>query len=190
LKLNIQDVDETGAGQTTVASSLTLSNMKPGDAVVAPIKLTKAGSIDTKYGIAYTTATAQPTDTNLANILHIQVLGTGTTGTGTNTATGANACNATNFAAPGTIWPDAVVADTALAAAGATLLSVSPTSGVGRNIPTSGANTGFEVLCVKVSWPDGGAPPSLTTGDNQYNLATAGVVNTTLSFAFDGLAQP
>jgi hypothetical protein len=48
------------------------------------------------------------------------------------------------------------------------------------------ATTGLDVLCMQVSWTDGGAPPSLTTGDNAYNGATAGAFSTNVNFIFDG----
>jgi predicted ribosomally synthesized peptide with SipW-like signal peptide len=183
LQLKIDDSNE--ANQASVGSSITFSDMKPGDVVYAPIKLTSAGTLATKYGIAYSTSTINASgDTNLADVLHITVKGSGTDGSGAVSTSGASGCNAANFGTA-SVWKDTVVADTALAAAGATLLDVASAA---RNIPTTGANTNFEVLCVKVNWPDGGAPPSLTTGDNAYNKP-GHIVNTILSFRFDGLGQ-
>jgi hypothetical protein len=48
------------------------------------------------------------------------------------------------------------------------------------------ATTGLDVLCMQVTWTDGGAPPSLTTGDNAYNGATAGAYSSNINFTFDG----
>ena len=84
--------------------------MKPGDAVYAPIEIDNVGTLDAVYGIKYTTTTGGSQD--LAPGLKLAILGTGATGSGTNDTTTLDpaACNATNFAAPGTIWAEMVVA--------------------------------------------------------------------------------
>ena len=62
------------------------------------------------------------------------------------------------------------------------------TAGAYLVLDHSGAASGLDtdVLCVEVTFPDGGAPGSLTTGDNAFNAAAAGTWSTTLVFTFDG----
>jgi hypothetical protein len=60
-------------------------------------------------------------------------------------------------------------------------------SAVGAAVGTAMvATSGLDVLCMQVSWTDGGAPLSLTTQDNAYNGANAGAYSTNINFIFDG----
>src|ERR1700716_2842833 len=54
LHFTISDNNETA---TAVSTSITPSNMKPGDVVYAPVSLANTGSVDAKWGIKYTTTT-------------------------------------------------------------------------------------------------------------------------------------
>src|SRR5437773_4013458 len=92
LHFTIADNDEV-ATAPSVTSSMTLTNLKPGDVVYAPLTLANTGSVDAKWGIKYTTTTGAA---NLATALKLGVVGRGT-GTG---ATGD--CNGT-----GSGWADA-----------------------------------------------------------------------------------
>src|SRR3954469_4753664 len=116
LHLEVADNDDA-ATRTSVGSSITFSNMKPGDVVYAPIELDNTGSLDLVYGIKYVTTSGHAgADQDLADVLTLAVLGTGATGSGTTAdaaADAAHACSAANFATPGTIWP-AVVRASAL----------------------------------------------------------------------------
>jgi predicted ribosomally synthesized peptide with SipW-like signal peptide len=66
LRFNISDSLSTTGQYPSIGSSLSLLNMKPGDAVYAPIKLTNIGNIDAKFGIKYTTSSelASTSDVN------------------------------------------------------------------------------------------------------------------------------
>ncbi len=193
LHFNINDNNQTGAGLTTVTSSITLSNMKPGDSVYAPMKVTNVGSLDAQYGIKYA-ATGGSSD--LTSHLKIRLVGRGS-------GAGVNADCLSGSFTDVTKWNEQI--EPALATLAATHTSVGSTSTVaaitdgawvagdttaGAYLPLdhSGAASGLDtdVLCVLVTFPDAGAPSSLTTEDNTYNAATAGTWSTTLVFTLDG----
>lgn len=195
LHFNINDNNQTGAGLTTVTSSITLSNMKPGDIVFAPITVKNVGSIDAQWGVKYA-ATAGSSD--LTPVLQIALVGRGS-------GNGAYAdcqAGASNFGSS-TKWVERIAPTLATLQAAQTY--VSATSTVAPQTPGawgatdttnnahlvmehSGASSGLDtdILCVEVKWPDGGLPTSLTTEDNQYNAASAGTWSTTIVFTFDG----
>ena len=52
LHFSIKDNNQTGAGLTTVTSSITLSNMKPGDSVYAPMTVANTAFFPTKSNFA------------------------------------------------------------------------------------------------------------------------------------------
>jgi hypothetical protein len=121
------------------------------------------------------------TPSNLAPALQLGIVGkgAGTAAASPPTTSGANACNAANYGTAG-IFGEAIRTPALMASAGETVVNVATST---YNLV---ATSGLDVLCVQVTWPDGGAPPSLTTGDNAYNGATAGAYATTLNFVFDG----
>jgi hypothetical protein len=121
--------------------------------------------------------------TNLAPALQLAIVGKGT---GSGTATTAD-CNLANFGST-TLWQDVniQVTPTNMSAGGATILDVTQPAGTGAGVPRALLSGASDVLCIQVKWPDGGAPPSLTGGDNAFNGATAGGYATVLNFAFDG----
>jgi predicted ribosomally synthesized peptide with SipW-like signal peptide len=139
-------------------------------------------------GVPSGTYTISPT--NLAPALKLGIVGKGTGTAAASpplTGAGGTACNAANYAsaavfaeqAAGTTSPARVLA--AMVAAGETVSAVSATTGT-----SLAASTGVDVLCMQVSWTDGGAPLSLTTEDNAYNGATPGAYSTNINFFFDG----
>jgi hypothetical protein len=139
-------------------------------------------------GVPAGTYTISPT--NLTSALKLAIVGKGT---GTAAASpplvgvGATTCNAANFGTAA-VWQEQAASATSPARVSAAMLAV------GEVITTAGAATGtlmaatsgLDVLCMQVLWTDGGAPPSLTTGDNAYNGATAGAYSTNINFTFDG----
>ena len=192
LHFNITDNNQTN--QTTVASSITLSNMKPGDVVYAPITVKNIGTIDAQWGIQYA-ATAGTSD--LGSLLQIALVGRGT-----GSATAAD-CVHTGDLTDNAVWAEQIAPSLAALQASGTHTYVDATSTVvpatnGAWVPadaTAGAHLFLEhatgtldtdVLCVEVKWPDGGTPGSLTTGDNAYNAASASTWSTTILFTFDG----
>jgi len=192
LHFNINDNNESAGGLTTVASSITLSNMKPGDSVYAPITVTNVGTLDAQYGVKYA-ATGGASD--LTPQLQIALVGKGS-GAGANTD-----CKSSSFTDT-TKWNEQVAPSLATLAASHTFVAsnsaVAPitdgawvasdtTAGAYLVLNHSGAATlSSDTLCVEVTFPDGGAPGSLTTGDNAFNAASAGTWSTTLVFTIDG----
>jgi hypothetical protein len=51
------------------------------------------------------------------------------------------------------------------------------------------ATSGLDILCMRVTFHESGAPASLVLGDNVYNNVTIGATNTTVTFVFDGLVS-
>lgn len=191
LHFNVTDNNETAAGLTTVTSSITLSNMKPGDSVFAPITVTNVGSLDAQYGMKYS-ATGGASD--LTTHLQIAVVGMGS-------GTGAS-CDASHFTTT-SVWKEQIVpVAEAMTDAGRTFVNSTSTqapatdgtytsSDVSANayLPLNhagAANFSSDTLCVEVAWPDAGAPGSLTTGDNAQNAASSGTWTSTVTFTFDG----
>ena len=177
LRMEIADVDEAHS-VNPVSTSITFSNMKPGDVVYAPVELDNTGTLPVVYGFHYTTSTSG--SQNLADGLSLGILGTGASGSGTRaTVAGdsAHACSATNYATPGTIWPDTVRAAASMASAGETIVAVA-TPATGRALA---ANTGKDTLCLRIEFVDPGS------ANNTYNNSTNGATNTTVTFTFDGL---
>ncbi len=151
LHFNINDNNQTGAGLTTVTSSITLSNMKPGDSVYAPMKVTNVGSLDGQYGIKYA-ATGGSSD--LTSHLKIRLAGRGS-------GAGVNADCLSGSFTDTSLWNEQI--QPALATLAAT-----------------------HTFVAEVTFPDAGAPSSLTTEDNTYNAAAAATWSTTLVFTIDG----
>jgi predicted ribosomally synthesized peptide with SipW-like signal peptide len=193
LHFNVNDNNQAGAGLTTVASSITLSNMKPGDTVFAPIKVTNTGTIDSQFGIKYA-STGGTSD--LTSHLTIALVGRGS-GAGVNAD-----CLSTSFTDT-TLWSEQIAPSLATLAASHTYVDatsvVAPTTPgewvagdtvAGAHIVLEHAgvanNLDEDVMCVQVQFPDGGAPGSLTTDDNAFNDAAAGTWSTTIVFTFDG----
>src|SRR5258708_17373684 len=81
LHFNVNDNNQAPGGLTTVTSSITLTNMKPGDVVYAPITVSNVGTIDAQWGIKYAT-TAGSSD--LGSLVKIALVGRGS---GTTVAT-------------------------------------------------------------------------------------------------------
>jgi predicted ribosomally synthesized peptide with SipW-like signal peptide len=193
LHFSITDNNQTGAGLTAVTSSITLSNMKPGDSVYAPMKVTNIGSLDAQYGIKYA-ATGGTSD--LTSHLKISLVGRGS-GAGVNAD-----CLSTSFTDV-TKWKEQIAPTLATMAASHTFVNSASTTGPITDgawvagdttagaylaLDHTGATSGLDtdVLCVEVNFPDAGAPLSLTTEDNTYNDASAGTWSTTLVFTLDG----
>jgi predicted ribosomally synthesized peptide with SipW-like signal peptide len=187
LHFNINDNTDGTAGHTTVASSLTLSNMKPGDSVYAPITITNVGSLDGQYGISYTAANPGGTGVNLTPALRVAVVGAGSV-----TSTATTDCASTNFTSTA-LWAEQFLPSTGMLASATIADSTSsshPTvagsfdhsADATKSVPIVHA-TGVDVLCVEISYPYGTAPGTLTTDDNIYNTGDA---NTTVVFTFNG----
>jgi predicted ribosomally synthesized peptide with SipW-like signal peptide len=123
--------------------------------------------------------------TNLAPALNLGIVGRGA-GTGTaTTGLGGNNCNAVNYATAGVFGETAVGAGSPAKAVGLMSAAGATLSAAATGTPLV-ATTGTDVLCIQVSWTDGGIPGSLTTGDNAYNGAIAGAYSTNINFTFDG----
>ena len=124
--------------------------------------------------------------TNLASALNLGIVGKGT-GSASVSPPLASECNAAGYAsalvfaeqAAGANSPARVLAP--MLAGGETVSAVSAVNGTAMV-----ATTGKDVLCMKVSWTDGGAPASLTTEDNAYNGWNPGAYSTNVDFVFDG----
>jgi predicted ribosomally synthesized peptide with SipW-like signal peptide len=205
LHFTIDDSNQTG--QTSVATSLTLSNMKPGDVVYAPVRVTNTGSIDAKWGIKYTTTTTGGTG-NLATALKLGIIGKGS---GTADETAAD-CSAAQWG-DATKWPERVLeTPEGMTNAGRTIVNYTwttqPTTdgaytnaeaGASHFLPLhpsvddAGAATGdglaIDVLCITVQFPDAGAPGSLSTGDNAWNGSAPTSYDTIVVFTFDGMQR-
>jgi predicted ribosomally synthesized peptide with SipW-like signal peptide len=128
------------------------------------------------------------TPSNLAPALKLGIVGKGTGTAAASpplTGAGATACNAANYASAAVFSEQAAGAGSP-ARALASMLAVGETVSAVATGTAMVATTGLDVLCMQVSWTDGGAPPSLTTGDNAYNGATAGAFSTNVNFIFDG----
>jgi len=137
-------------------------------------------------GVPAGTYTISPT--NLAPALKLGIVGKGT---GTAAASpplagaGATNCNAANYATAA-VWQEQVAGAGSPARALAAMLAVGETVSTVAAGTAMVATSGLDVLCMQVTWTDGGAPPTLTTGDNAYNGATAGAYSTNINFTFDG----
>ena len=177
LRLEIADVDDAQS-INPVTSSITFSNMKPGDTVYAPIELTNTGTLDLKYGLKYTTATAAGGDQDLAPALKLAIKSSvGGTGTkDTVVADSAHACSAANWGTAA-VWADAVRASAFMVAgAGQTIvtLDADPAPAQGRTLAVDDVDT----LCLEITMP------SATT--DTYNNAVDGKTNTIVTFTVDG----
>jgi predicted ribosomally synthesized peptide with SipW-like signal peptide len=95
LRFNIADSISTTGQYPSVGSSLSLLNMKPGDAVYAPIKLTNVGNIDSTFGISYTTSSVLASNSDINGGTVSQVAGNIVDSGRSNGATG----NGLSFAA-------------------------------------------------------------------------------------------
>jgi predicted ribosomally synthesized peptide with SipW-like signal peptide len=124
--------------------------------------------------------------TNLAPALQLGIVGKGT-GSASASPPLASDCTVGNFG-NAAVWQEQAASATSPAR------PIAPMLAVGQTISTAGAatgttmvaTTGLDVLCMQVSWPDGGAPLSLTTQDNAFNGGTAGAYSTNINFTFDG----
>ena len=139
-------------------------------------------------GVPSGTYTISPT--NLAPALNLGIVGKGTGTAAASpplTGAGATACNAANYASAA-VFSEQAAGATSPARVLAPMLAAGETvSAVGAAVGTAMvATTGLDVLCMQVSWTDGGAPLSLTTEDNAYNGANAGAYSTNINFIFDG----
>jgi hypothetical protein len=138
-------------------------------------------------GVPSGTYTISPTNLTSALKLAIVGKGAGTASASPPLTTGAGGCSAANFATAG-VWAEQAASTTSPARVLAPMLAI------GETITTAGAatgttmvaTTGLDVLCMQVLWTDGGAPGSLTTGDNAFNGANAGAYSTNVNFIFDG----
>jgi predicted ribosomally synthesized peptide with SipW-like signal peptide len=192
--LHFNITDNNQANQTAVASSITLSNMKPGDTVYAPITVKNIGTIDAQWGIKYTAVNSG--GSNLTPLLKIALVGRGAV-----TGTTAADCDHTADLTDDTVWAEQIAPALATLQASQTYVdgtstvapatngewvSADATAGAHLFLEHATATLDTDVLCVQIRWPDGGTPGSLTTGDNAYNHATAATWNTTIVFTFDG----
>jgi predicted ribosomally synthesized peptide with SipW-like signal peptide len=132
------------------------------------------------------------TPTNLAPALSLGIVGKGALGTAAvsppTTGVGVTgACNALNYADSAVFTENAVSLTSPFRAlaplnpAGETVLLLDGTHGAPMV-----ATSGTDVLCMQVTWPDGGDPNGLTINDNAYNGAKAGAYSTNINFVFDG----
>jgi len=193
LHFNINDNNQAGAGLTAVTQSVTLSNMKPGDSVYAPIKVTNVGSLDAQYGVKYDAAAGS---SDLTSHLKIRLVGRGS-------GAGVNADCVSGSFTDTAKWNEQIAPSLATLAASHTFVdststtapahdgawvAADTTAGAYLALDHSGASSGFDtdVLCAEVNFPDAGAPADLTSGDNTYNDASAGTWSTTLVFTLDG----
>jgi predicted ribosomally synthesized peptide with SipW-like signal peptide len=205
LHFNIADNFATGdAGPTSVNSSISLANMKPGDSVYAPITISNIGSLDGQYGIDYSTSfDATGGGTDLTTHLQLAVVASGS-GTGV----AADCSNTSSQFTDTSLWaeqikpalsnmvvaslasPNVIVnsaATTAPHIADGTYDSTDLAAPAFLPLDHTGA-TAFssDMLCVRVTFPDGSAPSSLVLDDNALNATTAQSVNTTIVFTFNG----
>jgi predicted ribosomally synthesized peptide with SipW-like signal peptide len=199
LQLNIADNNSNSATtdhtnpSKTVDTSITLSNMKPGDVVFAPIHVSNVGSIDARLGIAYSTAKSTGATDDIAKALTIELVGRGS-GTGTMAT-----CNSTTID-DGTHWLDRVIdAPAGMFATQGTIVSsgwtTPSTAGQyasgdsaahkylkmpgGENIDGSASNSAEadDIFCVRVEMP--------STVDNTWNGTSPDSYDTTVTFTFD-----
>jgi predicted ribosomally synthesized peptide with SipW-like signal peptide len=195
LHFNINDNTDATAGHTTVASSIALTNMKPGDSVYAPILLTNVGSLDAQYGIKYVTTNVSGAGTDLTTHLQMAIVARGS-GTGA-AADCVNISPAFLFADTG-VWTEQIqptLTGLVVAPVSPIVTSTGATGPVldGTYDATDAAATaylpldhaGTDLLCVRVTFPDAGAPASLVLGDNVFNHATAQTWDATIVFTFD-----
>jgi predicted ribosomally synthesized peptide with SipW-like signal peptide len=127
--------------------------------------------------------------TNLAPALNLGIVGKGPTGTASVSPPLASECTAAGYA-DGTLFAEQASGATSPARTLAPMLgageTVSIVDGIGNLGTSMVATTGMDVLCMQVSWTDGGAPLSLTTQDNAFNGGNSGAYSTNIDFIFDG----
>jgi predicted ribosomally synthesized peptide with SipW-like signal peptide len=201
---------------TTVSSSIALANMKPGDSVYAPITISNIGSLDGQYGISYITSTDVNSPStglglDMTPLLQLAIVGRGSHVT--STVTNCRNTVANPDFADTSLWPERIKpALTSLGAASATPValvdstSLIPPATLGTYVPgdvgsaylpldhTAGT-LAADILCVQVTYPDGGDPSlhgtigdplGLLLGDNAFNATTAQSLNSTITFTFNG----
>jgi len=195
LHFTISDGNQA-ANQNSVSTTLTLSDMKPGDVVFAPVTLANTGSLNAKWGIRYTTTTSAA---NLATALQLGIVAKGD-----GTAVVAD-CTAADFTTAAK-WAEQIrPTPLAMVDAGAIIVNyqstVAPTvdgewdgddTTAGAYLPLNhvGAATNkTDIVCVQIKFPDGDLPTSETTEDNAWNGATSNTYNTTVVFTFDGMQR-
>ncbi|HEV7662349.1 MAG TPA: TasA family protein [Chloroflexota bacterium] len=194
LHFTIADNNETAA--TTVGTTIHLTNMKPGDVVFAPVSLANTGSVDAKWGIAYTTATLTG-HTDLADALQLGVVAKGSGDGVVGQCTGSNFTNATHWAeqivptpANMTHLGQTIVNYASTQAPGAERVYTASDKTAGAYLPLKPFGTALaadaDIVCVQITFPNGGVPVDNTSGDNAWNGATATYYDTTITLSFTG----
>jgi len=173
--LHLQATDGDQGPLASVSASITFTDnsglMKPGDKVYAPIEIDNVGTLDAKYGIAYTTTSGHGNaDQNLAPGLTLAIKRAGT-----GSASALTDCTSTNFG-NAAVWQSTTRASAAMVSVGETVVDVTG----GSALPVVHATA--DILCMEVTFADPGA-------SNTYNNATNGNTNTTVTFTFDGLVS-
>jgi camelysin-like metallo-endopeptidase len=181
----------------TVASSITLTNMKPGDVVYAPLTINNAGSLDARWGIKYTTSAGGSTD-DLAKTLQIAIVGNGA-GVATGSTTSTTDCTSTGMTA--TKFPEQILPLGNMAVTGPTVVVDNTNAAHTTDGTYAAADTATlslpllhaatDLLCVEVYYPSG-APGTAdgshaaAGGDNAWNGDASNTYSTTLVFTMDG----
>jgi len=184
----------------TISTTMSLTNMKPGDVVFAPIHLTNLGSVNAKWGVAYSTV-ADPTYTNLATALTLALVGRGS-GTGTATNSDCKSGNSGGFG-DSALWAERILATPeAMTNAGRTIVdstwTTAPTTdgayatteaGASHFLPmhpsvtAANAATGDaladDVVCIRVEFPN---DPT----NNNWNGDTPVTYETNITLTFVG----
>ncbi len=184
----------TQGASGTVSSSITLTDIKPGDTVFAPLSIKDDGSLDSRWGLTYTTSATGSSATDLAGALQIGIVGSGEA---SGTATTDCVSGASGYGSA-TKFPEQILALGAMTVGGpaSPVVDSSKTAEASFGVFSSGDNGSkslaiqhgtTDILCLQIYFPNG-APgtPDGNTGDNAWNGSTNGTYGTTLVFTFDG----
>jgi predicted ribosomally synthesized peptide with SipW-like signal peptide len=181
----------------TVSTSISLTNMKPGDTVFAPLTIKNAGSLDARWGIAYDATDNNGSTDNLAKALKVGIVGSGNV----SSPDVAN-CSAAHFTDT-TYWAEqilpldvmtfatakSVVSSTPLVALAGADGTYDSTADAASSLPLAHATT--DVLCIEIQFPDGtpGNPDedhTTLTHDNAWNGDATHTYSTKITFTVDG----
>jgi predicted ribosomally synthesized peptide with SipW-like signal peptide len=194
--LHLQIADKNNvASAGPVSTTMTLSTMKPGDVVYAPIYLTNVGSINAKWGIKYTTAVAAGSTADLADALQVSIFGKGS---GSAASDGSD-CKSGQLGSGK--WAEQIVPTWDTMVAGPTVTTYvdyqattaphvadrtyDATDLAAPAYLTMAPTTGADIVCIGVQFPSAGWPANNTAGDNAWNGASDGYYGTSVTFTFE-----
>jgi camelysin-like metallo-endopeptidase len=203
LHYSITQYDATTAGGTqaggsgSLTTSMTLDNMKPGDVVYAPLIVQNTGSLDSRWGINYTTAKVNGGDSDdLAKALKIAIVGNGAHIAAGSTATKAD-CTSTGMTS--TKFPEQILPLASMYPAPTPLMDSNNTAHAhdgtfaGGDAATKSlqlAHGDTDILCVEITFPDGGVSvpdgSHAAVDDNAWNGDASTTYSTTLTFTIGG----